>query len=85
RLDVEALATLLAPVYDDAGLSPTTDLSQDLEIVTRQGATHRYVVAINHTDQPADVPVPGTDLLTGESSTASFTVAAGAVRVVRAV
>jgi beta-galactosidase len=85
RLDVDALATLLAPVYDDAGLSPTTDLPQDLEIVTRQGATHRYVVAINHTDQPADVPVPGTDLLTGESSTSSFTVAAGAVRVVRSV
>ncbi len=83
RLDVDALATLLAPVYEDAGLSPTTDLPPDLEIVTRRGATHRYVVAINHTRQPVDVPMPGTDLLTGEWSTSSFTVAAGAVRVVR--
>ncbi len=83
RLDVDALAMLLAPVYADAGLRPTSDLPQDLELVTRHGATQRYTIAINHTDQAADVPMPGTDLLTGEARTSSFTVPAGAVRVVR--
>jgi beta-galactosidase len=83
RLDVDALAALLAPVYADAGLNPVVGLPEDLEIVTRHGTAHSYVVAINHTDRAADVPMTGTDLLTGETATSSFTLAAGAVRVIR--
>jgi beta-galactosidase len=83
RLDVEALATLLAPVYADAGLAPRTDLPDDVELVRRHGHSADYVVALNHGDHPARIRLAGVDLLTGEDTGTSMQIPAGGVRVIR--
>jgi beta-galactosidase len=82
RLDVDALAGLLEPVYRDAGIAPS-GLPDEVEVVRRHGAEADYAVVINHGDQPVDVALTGVDLLTGERADGSVKVAAGAVRVVR--
>ncbi len=85
RLDVDALATLLAPVYADAGLAPA-GLPEGLEVVRRRGAEAEYVVAINHTEHEAKLPglaAGTTDLLTADAVGATAVVDAGAVRVLR--
>jgi beta-galactosidase len=87
RLDVGALATLMADVYADAGLSPS-GLAEDLEVVRRHGETADYVVAVNHSATDLKLPVeavadPVTDLLTGEPVTGEVPVPAGGARVLR--
>lgn len=83
RLDIEALAALMAPVYADAGLNPSGHPA-GLEVVERHGTDHTYVVAINHASTDAILDVPAThDLLTGEPVTPPVTVLAGGVRVLR--
>ena len=90
-LDVDALATVLAPVYADAGLAPS-GLPEDLEVVRRTGAAADYVVVINHSGTDASVQSPSvigrpgsgaTDLVSGTGIEASLTVPAGGVRIVR--
>ena len=91
QLDVHTLATVLAPVYADAGLAPS-GLPEELEVVRRAGADVDYVVVINHSggditvDTPAVLGTTGTgatDLVTGAAVTGDLTVAAGGVRVLR--
>ncbi len=82
RLDVDALAPLLAEVYADAGLRPS-GLPEDLEVVRRVGGSADYVVAVNHTDRDAEVAPHGTELLSGAVVDARVRVPAGAVVVVR--
>ncbi|MFE7407262.1 beta-galactosidase [Isoptericola sp. NPDC057559] len=85
RLDVDALAPLMARVYDDAGLAPA-GLTADLEVVRRHGADAVFTVAINHADADAKLPdvAPGSsDLLTGEDVAGAVVVPAGGARVVR--
>ncbi|MGV8966322.1 MAG: beta-galactosidase [Cellulomonas sp.] len=83
RIDVAGLATVLRPVYRDAGIEPT-GLPEELEVVVRHGAHADFTVAINHGTEAAVVPGPGEDLLTGEVSLTGFTVVPGGARVVRA-
>ncbi|WP_286219374.1 beta-galactosidase [Paraoerskovia sediminicola] len=81
RVDVDALATLLAPVYAKAGITPS-DTPEGLEVVVRHGDDASYTVAINHLGTRATLGTHGTDLLTNETAD-GFEVPAGGVRVVR--
>ncbi|ADB30911.1 Beta-galactosidase [Kribbella flavida DSM 17836] len=81
RLDADQLAVVLEGAYRDAGLTPG-DGPEDLELVRRRHADAEYLIAVNHGTKPADLPVGGTDLLTGEAG-ASLKVEAGGVRVLR--
>jgi beta-galactosidase len=51
--------------------------------VWRNGPDGRYLVAINHTDKPLEMPASGTELLTGDQCSGQISVPAGEVRVVR--
>ncbi|MFE5339902.1 beta-galactosidase [Isoptericola sp. NPDC056578] len=85
RLDVDALAPLMARVYDDAGLAPA-GLPAELEVVRRHGDGAVFTVALNHADADAKLPdvAPGsTDLLTGEGVAGFVVVPAGGARVLR--
>lgn len=81
RLDVAALAPVLAAVYDDAGLVPPAPPA-GVEVVVRRGEDAEYVVVINHSDMAVDMPYDGVELLSGTAVT-GVKVAAGAVAVVR--
>jgi beta-galactosidase len=83
RLDVDALAPVMAGVYRDAGLRPS-DLPDDVEVVERAADGVRYVVTVNHTDRPVEVGTVGVDLLTGSpTGRTGHVVGAGDVTVVR--
>ncbi|WP_066585769.1 beta-galactosidase [Cellulomonas timonensis] len=88
RLDAEALAPVLAAVYRDAGITPA-GLPEELEVVRRHGAGAEYVIAVNHGEAAATVPLGGAgqgladDLISGQRVEHAFTVAPGGVRVVR--
>jgi beta-galactosidase len=81
RLGVEQLAVVLDRAYRDAGIAPG-DGPEELELIRRRGAGAEYLIAVNHGNKPADLPVGGTDLLTGEAGE-SLKVEAGGVRVLR--
>lgn len=82
RLDVAALAPVLAAVYDDAGIAPSS-APEGVELMTRHGETADYVVAVNHREDAVTVPVEGTELLSGAAVTGELTIPAGEVAVVR--
>ncbi|WP_235866299.1 beta-galactosidase [Serinibacter arcticus] len=81
-LDVAALAPVLAAVYADAGVTPAPT-PDGVEVMVRHGASASYVVAVNHNETDAIVPVTGTDLLTEQAVDGELTLPAGAVAVVR--
>jgi beta-galactosidase len=56
-----------------------------VEVVRRRGEHGDYLFVLNHTAQPARVPLtaPGTELLSGEHVTGDLTLAAHAAAVVR--
>jgi beta-galactosidase len=54
-----------------------------VEVVRRYGAQSTYLFVLNHTDVSAEVPVTGTDLVTGLACTGTVKVEAGGVAVVR--
>lgn len=60
-------------VHDRAGV----------EVVRRHGSGATYLFVINHTGEDAQVPVTGTDLVSGRECSGAVEVAAGAVAVVR--
>lgn len=82
RLDVAGLRSVLEAVYADAGVSPVAR-PDTLEVVTRHGAHHDFVVAINHGDDAARYPVAGLDLITGDETNGELEVQGGGVAVVR--
>jgi beta-galactosidase len=79
--DVEGLAPLMDAVYADAGVVPP-GLPAELEVVRRHGEEADYVVAVNHAPHEAELPVTGTDLLTGDPVTGTAKVPGGGVRVI---
>ncbi|MBG6083958.1 beta-galactosidase [Zhihengliuella flava] len=81
RLTEEGLATVLADVYADAGVTPRR--AAGIERVVRVHSDTEYVTYINHTDAAATVDAAGTDLLTGERASGELTLPAGRVAVVR--
>ncbi|WP_265522445.1 beta-galactosidase [Oerskovia flava] len=82
RLDVEALAPVLAAVYADAGVKPA-DRPEGLEIVTRHGEDSDFVVAVNHRAEAAEFPVQGTEMLSDTPVDGMFRLGAGDVAVFR--
>lgn len=82
RLDVAALAPVLAAVYDDAGIA-SSSAPEGVELMTRHGETADYIVAVNHRDDAVTVPVEGTELFSGSAVTGALTLPAGEVAVVR--
>jgi beta-galactosidase len=78
----DSLETLLPPMYADAGLAPP-DLPDGVEVVRRSAGGVDYLVAINHTDKPVELPATGTELLRGERCDGVLVVPAGDVRAVR--
>lgn len=82
RLGVDALAPVMAAVYADAGVTPST-LPPGVEVVTRHGESYDYVVAVNHRDEPATLEVHGTELLSGTVAEGTYELAAGDVAVLR--
>ena len=81
RLSVEALSVVMRAAYQDAGLTPS-GLPSDLEVIRRRGEAADFVVGINHDEEPVELPVAGTDLLTGRTSD-RHQVPGGGVAVVR--
>lgn len=84
RLDAAALRPVLDAVYADAGLR-ATGMPEGVELVTRESAEADYLIAVNHTAEPVEIPVAGEELLTGTACTGTLALAAGGVAVVRAV
>ncbi|MCC2592916.1 beta-galactosidase [Tessaracoccus sp. OS52] len=82
RLDADALATVMAEVYADAGMAPL-GLANRLELVTRRGDAADYTVVINHGEEPAEVALHGIEILTGEPTGGNLRVDGGDVAVVR--
>lgn len=82
RLDVAALGPVLAAVYADAGVTPAAR-AEGVEVTTRHGDEHDYVVVVNHRDETVTVEVHGTELLTGTDAAGAVQVGAGDVAVIR--
>ena len=83
RLDVDALGRVMTDAYRDAGLR-VSDLPDEVEVMRREADGVQYVVTVNHTDGPVEVPVAGVELLTGSSTRRTgHVVAPGDVTVVR--
>jgi beta-galactosidase len=79
RLDEAATAALARRVAEEAGVQLAEGAGPGVEIVRRG----RYLFVLNRSDSPAEVPVVGTDLLTGASHDGTVTVGQGSVAVVR--
>ncbi|MBT2450558.1 beta-galactosidase [Streptomyces sp. ISL-43] len=85
RLDAASLDTIAAAACEDAGIGARGALPRDVEVVHRCGDGGRYLFALNHSGQEAEVALTGsgTELLGGAAVNGKLTVPAGAVRVVR--
>ncbi len=80
-LDPTELDVLLGDVLDAAGVHPVaTGLPRGVEAVRRTSDVGSWLFVVNHTEDDVDVPVPGTDLLSGGPASR---VPAGGVAVVR--
>nr|WP_308193850.1 beta-galactosidase [Microbacterium sp. SS28] len=79
-LDGADLDDFVTGVLDSAGVSYAP--SGDVETVVRDGGDRRFVIQINHGDQPGGVGVEGRDLLSGTRVDARDPLAGGDVRVV---
>jgi beta-galactosidase len=83
RLGGADLDTLLRRVCSEAGITPLSDVDAGLEVVRRVADDATYVFAINHGDRDTTLAAEGTELLSGTACTATITVPAGEVRVIR--
>jgi beta-galactosidase len=79
RLDEAATAAFAERIAGAADVRIAAGARPGVEVVRRG----RYLFVLNRSDSPADVPVVGTDLLTGESHNGKVTVGSGSVAVVR--
>ncbi|WP_159619721.1 beta-galactosidase [Ruania rhizosphaerae] len=84
RLGLDALAPVLEAVYADAGIVPA-DHPEGVELMTRHGQNHDYVIAVNHRDEEVTVAMDGTNILTGDRLGGELRLSAGRVAVVRTV
>ncbi|GAB4002030.1 hypothetical protein GCM10029992_39140 [Glycomyces albus] len=75
----------LNPFLDRLDLQPEfPGLPSGVETIRRTHEDGRsYLFALNHTDQPATIPVAGTDLLTAALCGPEISIAPGAVAVIR--
>ena len=80
RLDATGLSSVMNAVFDDAGV---TRASSGVELVTRRGDTHDYLVAINHGDERVTFEATGHELLTDREVVGLHELEGGAIAVIR--
>jgi beta-galactosidase len=81
RLGGDALRTVLAEAYADAGVAPA-GTPEGLEVVRRRSGERLFLFAINHADADAELSVAGRELLSGTRVEGLLSVPSGGVRVV---
>jgi len=79
RLDAAGLTTVMNEVFAEAGIRR----QRGLELVTRRGDTHDYLIAINHGGDSQQVAATGHELLTNSPIDTTHDLAAGDVAVIR--
>ena len=79
RLDAAGLTTVMNEIFAEVGITRAAGL----EVVTRRGADHDYLIAINHTNSSQTVTATGRELLTDTDLTGSHELDAGSVAVIR--
>lgn len=79
-LDDPGLLALLQRVLEHAGVP--ADGVQGLDVVRRAGGGRAFRFAINHGAAPVELPIGGTDLLTGDRHQTTTTVPPGGVVVI---
>ncbi|HYO33890.1 MAG TPA: beta-galactosidase [Nocardioidaceae bacterium] len=81
RLDQTSLVDLVARVTAEAGVTPVVATRPGVEVTERTDGDRRWVFVVNHTREPADLDLHGTDLIRGTPFDGR--VPAGGVAVVR--
>jgi beta-galactosidase len=80
---IRTLIDLLAPI---AKIRPILNAPPEVEVISRQSATRRWIVAMNHSPEPKDVTnLTGRDVLSGQSYKGSMTLRPYAVTVIEPV
>jgi beta-galactosidase len=82
-LEWPALADVLDPVLESAGVPIRRDLPWDLELVTRTGPEARFLFAINHGSSAVELGVDGVDVVTGETCRETAKIPAEGTRIFR--
>jgi len=83
-LSAAGLAPVLRAAYRDAGLVPPDGVPDGVELIRRASTDgSRFLIAINHADQDAELPATGTDLVDGTFHDGLLRVPAGGVRALR--
>jgi beta-galactosidase len=83
RTDVETTARLMARVVAESGVRPVAPTRPGVEVQRRRAGDRSWLFVLNHTDEDADVPASGTDIVTGTPVVSSVRVPAGGIAVVR--
>ncbi|MFG3679962.1 beta-galactosidase [Micromonospora chalcea] len=84
RLDDDATDRLVARLLAETGVRPPVDAPAGVEVVRRRSAADRsWLFVINHSTEPARLPVTGVELLGGDRCDGELEVPAGEVAVVR--
>ncbi|WP_022917516.1 beta-galactosidase [Ruania albidiflava] len=84
RQDEAGTAALMDSLLAESGVQPEADVPRGVEAVRRRSEDGTgYLFLLNHTEEQAQVPANGTDLVTGAAVDGSVTLAAGAIAVVQ--
>ncbi len=84
RLDEHAQDRIVGEALAAAGAGPVLPgLPPGVEVVRREGGGRSWLFALNHTGEPAVLPVTGLELLSGRPATGQLELPPGAVAVVR--
>jgi beta-galactosidase len=77
RPDAALIAGLVAGLLADLGVTAPLDAAPGVEVTRRERAGRGYTFVLNHTPQPARIPLPAPmqDLLTGQTHTQSLLLA----------
>jgi beta-galactosidase len=77
RPDAALIAGLVAGLLADLGVTAPLDAPPGVEVTRRERAGRGYTFVLNHTPQPARIPLPAPmqDLLTGQTHTQSLLLA----------
>jgi beta-galactosidase len=84
RLDEAGTAALVDRLTAEAGVTPVARTRPGVEVARRSAADGRsWLFVLNHTDEPAEVPARGVDLVAERRADGTVAVPAGGVAVVR--
>jgi beta-galactosidase len=77
------LDTLVRDILSTVEIGPSANgAGYGVEVVRRRSSTQSWLIAINHSDRPAEVSAQGTDMISGETVTGGLRLAGGAYAVV---